>query len=201
VSHSNKLGYFSFSRAVSRCLILERFGFHRGKVGRNDANGGGASMKSDALGGWEGWRPILSCLLLLPCVTAAYGGWFSYDSYEDCMLGRMKGQNQTMFHTADKACKKQFGVEFDIYSVEWEVHGRQISITSDEYEIKSGEFSGSPKSCEEIKEKQKLFSFGKQEQDFGEHVKLRFVAGKARLPFEPEEIKCVRSHGFQGKYK
>ena len=29
-----------------------------------------------------------SCFLLLWAFTAAHGGWFGYDSYEDCMLGR-----------------------------------------------------------------------------------------------------------------
>jgi len=33
------------------------------------------------------WLAIASALFVMP----AHAGWFSYDSYEDCMLGKMKG--------------------------------------------------------------------------------------------------------------
>jgi hypothetical protein len=138
-----------------------------------------------------------SCLLLLCAHTAAYGGWFSYDNYEDCMLGRMKGQSQMMYATADKACKKQFGVEIHIYlgSVKWEFGDSQIIITSasdasDSYEVTSGEFSFSPKPCE-----------GLTDADFGKPVQLRFTAGKARMPFDTQVMRCGRASSFTGKYK
>jgi hypothetical protein len=138
-----------------------------------------------------------SCLLLLCAHTAAYGGLFSYDSYEDCMLGRMKGQSQMMFATADKACKKQFRVETYIStgSVKWEFGGGQIVITSasdgsDSYEVATGEFSFSPKPCE-----------GLTNADFGKPVQLQFTAGKARMPFDAEEMHCGRALSFHGKYK
>jgi hypothetical protein len=126
--------------------------------------------------------------------TAAHSGWFSYDSYEDCMLGRMKGQSERMYYTADKACKKEFRVEFDILksSVNWEFEGNQISVTSDgdpEYEISSGEFVFSSKSwdCAAL-----------TKEDFGMPVQLRFIAGKARIP---SDTKCGRALSFKARYK
>jgi hypothetical protein len=130
---------------------------------------------------------------------AAHGGWFSYDSYEDCMLGRMKGQNSMMYAAADKACKKQFGVEFDVYrsGVKWEYHTsgidrHEILITEapDEYEITSAEVSFSAKSCE-----------GLTAADFGKPVILRFVSGKARLPFDMKDMQCAQLLSVKGKYK
>ena len=152
-----------------------------------------------------------SCLVLLGAYTAAHGGWFSYDNYEDCMLGRMKGQSQMMYSTADKACKKQFNVEVDV-PVDWvKWHfGWQISIESasdgtDEYEITSGEFVFSPKSCE-----------ASTAADFSKPIRLQLVAGEAKLPFaighgdfdawmkamsEGKNMQCGRALSFKGKYK
>ena len=50
---------------------------------------------------------MLKFLIIILLITSeAKAGWFGYDNYEDWMLGRMKGQTQTMYRTADKACKK-----------------------------------------------------------------------------------------------
>jgi hypothetical protein len=119
-------------------------------------------------------------------------GQFSYDSYEDCMLGRMKGQERSMYWVADKTCKKEFGIEVDVYKrdVKWEWSSDdEISIQSKEYEITTGEFSFSPKPCE-----------GLREADFGKPVQLRFFAGKAKLPVLTEVL-CGRALSFKGKYK
>jgi hypothetical protein len=132
-------------------------------------------------------------------ITASHAGWFSYDSYEDCMLGRMKGQNSMMYEAADKACKKQFGIEFDISSsVKWKFYQTghlgviSISEVPDEYEITSGEFSFSAKSCE-----------GLTAADFGEPVTLRFVGGKANLPvyMNMNNTSCAHAISFKAKYK
>jgi len=142
--------------------------------------------------------------MLLCAHATANAGWFGYDSYEDCMLGRMKGQNQMMYLTADKACKKEFGVEFNIYDksgVKWEVNADvfgkngEISITSasngaDDYEITSGEFAFSAKSCE-----------GLTEADFSKPVELHFVNGKAKVPSDVNGTQCTRALSFTGKYK
>src|SRR5438477_481114 len=94
-----------------------------------------------------------SCFLLLGAFTAAHGGWFSYDSYEDCMLGRMKGQNLSMYANADKVCKKQFNVEFDISvpmdEIEWGYRNFHvfIEVHSKEYIATRGKFSFSSKDC------------------------------------------------------
>lgn len=138
-----------------------------------------------------------SCLLLLCGHTTTHAGWFSYDNYEDCMLGRMKGQSLTMYGTADEACKKEFGVEvsIDAGDVQWEFKSEEISITSasdgpDKYEVTSGSFLFSPKSCE-----------GLTRADFGNAVELRFVTAKASLPFDMKGMRCASALSFKGKYK
>jgi hypothetical protein len=138
-----------------------------------------------------------SCLMILCAHTAAHGGWFSYDNYEDCMLDRMKGQPPMMYPTAERACKKKFGVEVDVYggNVKWEFASTGISVTSasdgtDEYEITSAEFSFSPKSCN-----------GSTEADFGKPVQLHFKGGSASMPFEMVGMQCAKASSFKGKYK
>jgi len=150
----------------------------------------------------------LACVCFLVCCgnTVAHAGWFGYDNYEDCMHGRMKGQSQAMYSTADKACKKEFKVEFDIAvsDVKWEyvidVSGKPIvSITNasegtDDYQITSGEFTFSEKPCE---------SLTLTQADFSKPVLLRFVQGKAEVP-SPVYVKrpnCAKSLSFEGKYK
>lgn len=114
------------------------------------------------------------------------------------MLGRMKGQSQTMYKAADKVCKKEFRVEFGIpfgfNTVEWKFNGDEVWITDasdDDYEITSGEFAFSPKGpCK-----------GLTEADFGKPVQLRFIAGKARLPFDTKGMNCARALSFKARYK
>jgi hypothetical protein len=149
-----------------------------------------------------------SCLMMLCAHTVALAGWFSYDSYEDCMLGRMKGQPQMMYLTADKACKKEFGVEFNINKslVKWDFNGDldgkrvEISITSsDEYEITSGEFSFSEKSGAPLSYSGNPCQ-GLTEADFDKPAQLQFINGKAKVPFNMT-LTCARAVSFTGKYK
>jgi hypothetical protein len=143
-----------------------------------------------------------SCLMMLCAHTAALAGWFSYDSYEDCMLGRMKGQPQMMYVTADKACKKEFGVEFNIPRslVKWEFNDAKVSITSsDEYEITSGEFSFSEKSSDPPTYSDSCQ--GLTDADFDKPVQLQFIDGKATVPLNINGITCARAVSFTGKYK
>lgn len=135
-----------------------------------------------------------SCLMVLCTHTAALAGWFSYDSYEDCMLGRMKGQPLMMYATAVKACKKEFKIETIVYErdVKWEFSYGEISITSasdgtDDYEITSGQFAFSEKPCEGLKE-----------ADFDKRVQLQFIKGRATAPYG---VACGRALSFMGKYK
>jgi hypothetical protein len=142
--------------------------------------------------------------MMLCASMAADAGWFSYDNYDDCMLGRMKGQAPMMYASADKACKKEFGVEFGIWDksdVKWnfntDIFGKdgEVTITSatngiDDYEITSGEFAFSEKSCE-----------GLTAADFGKPVQLQFIKGKAKVPFGVNATECARALSFTGKYK
>jgi hypothetical protein len=122
------------------------------------------------------------------------------------MHGRMKGQSPTMNSPADKACKKEFGVEFDVgvSDVKWEyivdVSGKPViwiksaSEGTDDYQITSGEFIFSEKSCE---------SLTLTQADFSKPVLLRFIEdkGEVPLPFGTKRPNCAKSLSFKGKYK
>jgi hypothetical protein len=140
-------------------------------------------------------------MVILCAHTAALARWFSYDNYDDCMLGRMKGQTLMMYATADKACKKEFGVEFDIPRslVKWEYGDAEVVITSsDEYEITNGEISFSEKSNGLSSEKS---CQGLTDADFDKPVQLQFIKGKATVPLNINGITCARAVSFTGKYK
>jgi hypothetical protein len=125
--------------------------------------------------------------------STAHAGWFSYDSYEDCMLGRMKGQNQMMYSAADKACKKEFGVPeyISASNVKWAFNAGVIEIKESppEFEITSGEFIFSEKSCEGLKR-----------EDYRKPETLKFSNGKAVIPRYPPSA-CASALSFEGKYK
>jgi hypothetical protein len=149
---------------------------------------------------------VCACFLVFCGNTGAHAGWFGYDNYEDCMQGRMKGQSPTMNSTVDKTCKKEFRVEFDLEvpNVKWEyvvdVSGKPViwiksaSDGSDNYEITSGEFAFSEKSCE---------SLTLTQADFSKPVLLRFIEGKGEvpLPYGTKRPGCAKSLSFRGKYK
>jgi len=130
----------------------------------------------------------------------ASAGWFSYDNYEDCMLGRMKGQDSTMFPTADKACKKQFNVEFEIYyRIDWKfvyapAGGTIIRLenTPEEYVITSAKFRFTDGDCA-----------GKKDSDFGEPKTIAFK-NNSGIAFDPVFVQptfCGQSMSFRARYK
>jgi hypothetical protein len=135
-------------------------------------------------------RAVLVMLLMFPS-TVAMAGWLSYDNYEDCMLGKMKGQDKSMYNNADKLCKKQFGVEFAIWipNVKWSFGSGSIRIDESppEYEITKGEFMFSDKTCEDS-----------NDANFGKSEVIKFSNGRSLLP---PSISCGRAVSFWGKYK
>jgi hypothetical protein len=136
---------------------------------------------------------IFPVLAVISCPAQA--GWFSYDNYDDCMLGRMKGQTQMMYGSADKACKKEFKVEFptSVYSTkyEWDAGTVRIVEADDEYEITKGSFAFSSKPCDEAKD-----------QDFMPPTVLKFEHGEARAYVaQIISAKCMRAIGFSARYK
>jgi hypothetical protein len=151
-------------------------------------------------------RIICACFLIFCGNTVAHAGWFGYDNYEDCMHGRMKGQSPTMNSTADKACKKEFGVEFDVEAsnVKWEyivdfsgkplIWIKSASDGTDDYKITSGEFIFSEKSCE---------SLTLTQADFSKPALLRFIEGKGEVPLlvTAKRPNCAKALSFKGKYK
>jgi len=141
-------------------------------------------------------------VILLVCLsaTAANAGWFSYDDYEDCMLGRMKGQPQSMYNLADRACSKQFKVEVAVPKdgVEWEftysIGTVSVKIASaGDYEVTKAELSFSDKPCSE----------SKTLEDFSETLKFTFKRGQASVehPLTKPMLKCARVDNFRGIYK
>jgi hypothetical protein len=138
------------------------------------------------------WLAIVAVLFVSP-VNA---GWFSYDSYEDCMLGKMKGQNTTMYLAADKECKKQFKVEFALFkSPVWhsdQQDGEAVVRLEElaEYEVTSGEFQISDKHCSDSKP-----------DDF-RPASIRFQNGVGKFIRSADaEWSCVRAISFRGRYK
>jgi hypothetical protein len=145
---------------------------------------------------------------IFTCTLPASAGWFGYDSYEDCMLGRMKGQVPGMMSTADRACKKEFHVEVGIYDpssiewgfeVDWKTLRATITIThSPEYEVASGEFRFAEKPCRDV-----------TDADFGKPVAVKFYGsvatadtgflydGQLHLP----GMACAKPVSYSGFYK
>jgi hypothetical protein len=140
-------------------------------------------------------RYLLALVISWP--ISAQAGWFSYDNYEDCMLGRMKGQAQSMYSNADKLCKKEFKIEFEVWTsdVDWSFAysplGSRIRLDKvpEEYNITKGKFIFSSKACEGLKN-----------EDFDKACTVEFKDGDA-LIVENEAIKCGKAVSFTGKYK
>jgi hypothetical protein len=137
------------------------------------------------------WFAIVPALF----VTATHAGWFSYDNYEDCMLGKMKGQNTTMYMAADKECKRQFKVEFSLFkepkwSFETQYGDMIVHLEDDEdYEVTSGEFLFSEKPCAESKP-----------DDF-RPASIRFQGGIGKYTQGIRRDLCAKSVSFRGRYK
>jgi hypothetical protein len=65
--------------------------------------------------------------------TPAAAGWFSYDSYEDCILDKMKGQTEGSRWTVSKVCSKALRREENIGASDrrwsWSTDGESVTIT------------------------------------------------------------------------
>lgn len=138
-------------------------------------------------------------VLALLVSSSAHAGWFGYDSYDDCMLDKMKGQSQSMYLNAHKLCAKRMGLEKEISTSDvqigwdkkqpWELTFNVASNTS-EYNITRGEFSFSDRPCEQAKP-----------DDFGERITVTFAADTAKAPIVSYESKCMKTIKLWGKYK
>lgn len=141
------------------------------------------------------WIPLVFSLI----AADAQAGWFSYDSYEDCMLGRMKGQPQSMYSVADRACSREFkrDVYVPVSEVEWEFSGVLVLavniVSSPGYEITKGEFLFSRKTCKEVA----------QASDWEKPMKLTFKynRGLPNVPVEKPLFFCAKAIDFKGIYK
>jgi hypothetical protein len=144
---------------------------------------------------------LLSLALISLSTTAAQAGWFGYENYEDCILGRMKGQNPSMYGTADKPCKREFKIEVDVpkSKVKWHFGGSfshfEITIeSSEEYEIVSGMFSFSEKACGDAT----------KEEDFTEPQKVHFRNQTGLVDdyaIRVDSAKCGLAKELRGRYR
>jgi hypothetical protein len=141
-------------------------------------------------------RYLFALALLWP--LSAQAGWFNYDNYDDCMLGKMKGQDRSMYSTADKECKRQFGVEFSVResSIKWSfgrdgLHTKVTIEDAGEYEITSGVFRFSEKPCAEIK----------SDQDFSQAYPIKFNNGIGVNTWSISDHHCAQIDELRGKYK
>jgi hypothetical protein len=139
-------------------------------------------------------RYILALALLWP--WSAQAGWFSYDNYEDCMLGRMKGQSASMEPNADKLCKKEFKVEFSLPTVDikWNftTSGGSTLITIEDaadFEILSGTFAFSEDPCSKLT---KIFTPANT---------LPFVGKTALYTASAGTMHCANLLDLRGRYK
>lgn len=139
-------------------------------------------------------RYLLVLTLLWP--MSAQAGWFSYDNYDDCMLGKMKGQDRSMHPNADKECKKEFKVEFSIFTpeIKWSFYGNDTITTvelepSAEYVVSSGKFTFSDKPCADAKD-----------SDMGKPIEIRFINNQGSA-LSGKVMHCARALDFRGRYK
>ena len=139
---------------------------------------------------------LFSVLVLFVLASPAHAGWFSSDNYEDCMLGKMKGQNTSMWSAADKECKRQFKIEFQLYTaaIKWRFEGirgdTKVTLEDeDEYIVTSGEFMFSEQPCENSKP-----------ADFTA-ASIKFERGVGLYTWGLRRDICAKVLSFKGRYK
>lgn len=140
-------------------------------------------------------HPFKAFALFLILTSPASAGWFSYDNYDDCMLGKMKGQNTSVLSSAVKECKRQFKVEFSLYTpaIKWSLNrvpgGSKIILhDEDEYIVTSGDFEFSEQPCAQSKP-----------EDF-KPATLRFDNGVGLNVSFGNDV-CAKAVSFRGRYK
>lgn len=112
------------------------------------------------------------------------------------MLGRMKGQAQSMYPNADKLCKKEFKIEFSIFApeIKWSFYGNDTITAvelepSDEYVVSWGKFSFADKPCADVKD-----------ADMGKPVEIRFSNNQGSA-LSGKVMRCAKALDFRGRYK
>ncbi len=137
-------------------------------------------------------------LLALLWPVTALAGWFSDDNYDECMLSKMKGQNQSMYMTAHKACARTFGIEQTInqngIKISWDNDRWEIRLeveqNTSEFSITKGEFIFSKKPCAES-----------VAVDFDTKATVLFKSDKAIQSIMTNDLKCKKTIELWGKYK
>ena len=132
--------------------------------------------------------------------TPAAAGWFSYDSYEDCILDKMKGQTEGSRWTVSKVCSKALRREENIGVSDrrwsWSTDGESVTITpkvkDDTFTLSRGKFTFSSKPCEESKN-----------DDFEGPIEFVFHNDEASMRMIPtqQNARCMRGVDVWGRYK
>jgi hypothetical protein len=104
---------------------------------------------------------ILLGIVILLLTFIVRGNFFGPDNYGECVLDKMKGQNEEMIFTANQLCEKKFPYEkalgnyTDEIEISWytDQNSLNLSIIENygEYEITRYKASFSEKKCEDVK--------------------------------------------------
>ena len=135
---------------------------------------------------------IMSLLFLYGCEV--------YKSYDECLLGEMKGQQAAMQSTAEKVCERKFPYEKKIYSfrdgefhIAWskKLHDLievEVQSNKTEYRITKAVLNFSKKPCDQS-----------NENDFNNSLSFSFIANTAvaRSPVSGD-FQCMRSDSVYG---
>ena len=143
---------------------------------------------------------ISTMMLLLPLIVRA--DFFGPDNYEECVLEKMKGQNEAMIPTARKACEKKFPYEKvleyykDKIEINWysDQNSLNLSITENygDYEITRYKAIFSEKKCKDVK--------SSYDYTLEKTFKFKGRAKSASIIFENgSKYHCMRTEKIWGK--
>ena len=131
---------------------------------------------------------------------AFHHGCGGYKSYDECVLGEMKGQQAAMQSTAEKVCERKFPYEKEIYSfkdgeldIAWSQRlygGIEVEVRSNEteYRITRAVMKFSKKPCDQ--------SSG---NDFSNALPFSFSGNTAVATTpESEDFQCMRRSSVYG---
>jgi hypothetical protein len=162
---------------------------------------------------------IALTLVYVVCASSAHAGWFSYDSYEDCMLGRMKGQDRSLYQHVDRLCRREFKVitPIELWSIVWRVEYckdcqaiARFLQRPDVLDPAGGGTESADKTLSVVLDRVPnsyrvldgdfVFSWrscgDSKDSDFGHRETIYFVEGKSE-PL-PAGVQCIRAVSFEG---
>lgn len=124
-----------------------------------------------------------------------------YESYEECVLSEMKGQNPSMQSTAEKVCERKFPYEKELYpfidgnyDFTWSKNyfggiTIEVKINKTEYQITRAKMKFSEKVCDKS-----------QRKDFDTEVLFEFESGKSATAYSSnvDNLLCMKTDSVYG---